>query len=868
MFKLSENSAKNGLYMKVKDNLLAIVKKSIITLIGIKIFEAYNIFSIITNLKISGSLYILAFIFLVAVAYELKIHSFLFFRIYNYLDSILIYSILTLFGYLMIGIVDKSSTNTIIFWILIILVVIEVARMCFITISSYRMKFSKKQCELFDLYSNSDQVSAHKFILIVDNPSNIDLLHRDFIISNLYDSIVSSYTEEKFIINLEGVWGSGKTTIINIVKGLLEENNKDEIIVIDDFDPWIFSDRSSMLLNMFDKILIKTSVRPSFLSAKMFLSVIKNVIFNTKFGESFKVLGSNLNEENTNINRIRKDIDDYLSVSGKKVVFFIDNIDRAEKENIKLLFKLIHSVLGFNKIIYVLAFDEKIVCDILDEDYYNGSEFLKKLIQMQIKIPPISSVVMNELINRTTTNLMKSYGYSNEINSLIGGISFYPNLIGNIRDFILFLNSVITSNFRSKNYLNVIDKLGIKLINFDNNELFMEIYNNPKYFISFDKSFELGISLLEDKNILNQKAKLYFESLFSSSKNNKYKDLLSIMFPSVKRYLENKEIFVESNVLPVETRKESYERNKGRRISSGKFFALYFTDITNEFIYVHEEIESLIKEEERTDTNTFAYEFRNLLFGHKQEQVTKIVLETLNYYIEEISLNIIDQFLLVLTDAFYEFNDLNEPYNLSNKERAAALISELLLRLDISTFSKYVDEVALSIGNIGMLGSLQYWINSHYKNEGVMTNKKNVHITQVFKHLGIHIIENELNIFKDDYYHKNNSSGLYQSLKLSEETSRLPEYTKQILDENNVFRFLFDLMTVSNSTKGRKYSLKKESIDLFTTIEVVDQVISDATQINQDEEYIKEIYMLSRAGEKDEWGHELGKFNDNFTPDL
>ena len=91
---------------------------------------------------------------------------------------------------------------------------------------------------------------------------------------------------------MEGVWGSGKSTIINIVKRLLKENNTEEMIVIDDFDPWIFNDESTMLVKMFDIILSKTSIKPSYFSISMFLSDFRDVIFDSKIGKGSRFLGS------------------------------------------------------------------------------------------------------------------------------------------------------------------------------------------------------------------------------------------------------------------------------------------------------------------------------------------------------------------------------------------------------------------------------------------------------------------------------------------------------------------------------------------------------------------------------------------------
>ncbi len=857
----------NDYFQKILINIPAIFKTGVITLITIEILEVYDFFSIFSIASVPKSVYALVLIFFIFSFIELKLFSFLFLKIYNFLDSILIYCIFTLSVYLLFGL-EYYLLTSILVSILIVLVVIETTRMLLIIIASYKTKASYKRFDLFDLLDKSDLATESKYTLIADSPSNQDLLNREFIISNLYDSIVSSSTEEKFVISLEGGWGSGKTTIINIVKGLILNNYSDNIIIIDDFDPWIFNDKSTMLLDMFDRILSKTSIRSSYFSVNMFLGVIKDVIFSTKIGQSSKFLGSFSNLRTSNIDRVRRDIDDYLSISGKKVVFFLDNIDRAEKENIKLLFKLIHSDLGFNKIIYVLAFDEKIVCDLLDEEYYDGKEFLKKLIQMQIKIPAIDSLIMNELIKRTTINLISSYGYSEEIEDSIGQINFYPNLIGNVRDLIRFLNSIITSNFRTGSYLNLIDTLGIELIKNENNELYTKIYNNSRYYISHDISYESDMFMIVDKRKYNDDAKSHFDSLFSSENNKKYKNLLSIMFPNIRKFFNNEDIINETQFFVAETRNEKHERSKNRRIFSGKFFSLYFTNMRNAYSYIQDEIERILKETTSKNSYSLANELRNFLFEKNNEHQTILKLETLNYYVDDISLIQTEQILAVLIDDYYSFDYQGQFFSLNCKERASVLMTELLLKVDDANYSQYISQFVLKISNLEMIGQLYYWINSHYKSKGDMENPRLIQFREMLRDLGAQIMNKKLDIYSDENYRKDNIWGLYESLKITNEISKLPEYIAKVLNEDNVFRFLFSITSTERSSRGTNHYINKKTFEMFTTVELVDSLLENVNQTTEEEDLIKKIYIAYKAEEKDEWGHEVGLFAENFKPAL
>ena len=66
----------------------------------------------------------------------------------------------------------------------------------------------------------------------------------------------------------------------------------------------------------------------------------------------------------------------------KKILFIIDNIERADKENIIFLFKLINNILNFDNTFYLLSFDDERMRKIFDKDLKIDFEYLKKIIQL------------------------------------------------------------------------------------------------------------------------------------------------------------------------------------------------------------------------------------------------------------------------------------------------------------------------------------------------------------------------------------------------------------------------------------------------------------------------------------------------------
>jgi predicted KAP-like P-loop ATPase len=77
---------------------------------------------------------------------------------------------------------------------------------------------------------------------------NEDFLNRKYFADHIKSAIVNyeDKNNESLTIGLYGKWGSGKTSIINMIIENLE-SNKDFIIF--NFEPWLFSDTNQLISN-------------------------------------------------------------------------------------------------------------------------------------------------------------------------------------------------------------------------------------------------------------------------------------------------------------------------------------------------------------------------------------------------------------------------------------------------------------------------------------------------------------------------------------------------------------------------------------------------------------------------------------------
>lgn len=284
-----------------------ILEVSIVSSIILILLDRINIVTKLfsNNFTIVISILVLGYIILRIM--ELNVFDLYKLNVINDIDLVLIYmlftSIILVISYSVIFNQFTYRSDVCIFIILILIIFIY-GRSRIITNNR-----RNSENDLYNIYDLKDLFEdkidiQNKAILIDEEAVNYDLLGRDIFINNLYNTIVDNKARKKFVIALEGHWGSGKSTILNIVKNKLEPH--DDIIIIDDFDPWNYNDQSSMFRAMFDSILRASKIRFSMSESKKFIDTMCEMIFDTKYGKQIKILDLRRHEKFNEITKKKK----------------------------------------------------------------------------------------------------------------------------------------------------------------------------------------------------------------------------------------------------------------------------------------------------------------------------------------------------------------------------------------------------------------------------------------------------------------------------------------------------------------------------------------------------------------------------------
>lgn len=286
--------------------------------------------------------------------------------------------------------------------------------------------------------------------LATDTPikdSERDLIGRAPFAERLADILKSAAGPESLVIGLYGSWGSGKTSVINLVENELsrkDDDGKADVSIVH-FEPWNYLTAEQLLAQFLKEVgdsLDKHAhgrrklcgklrgKRPELLNA---FAAYSEALLMTA-GDDASLAGVQLTGAavtafgNLLTSWLRKSTGRAGSVSAKKqrlekellkydgrVVVTIDDIDRLPNDQVRMVFQLVASLAKLPKINYLLSFDEEVVTRALSEvQKCDGAEYLEKVVQVPVRLPSISSGDLERMLLNDINAIFKAFAYRRE----------------------------------------------------------------------------------------------------------------------------------------------------------------------------------------------------------------------------------------------------------------------------------------------------------------------------------------------------------------------------------------------------------------------------------------------------------------------
>jgi hypothetical protein len=346
------------------------------------------------------------------------------------------------------------------------------------------------------------KVDKNNELYTADTPivdSKNDFFQRIEFSKRIADTISKREVADSIVIGVYGDWGEGKTSVLNLIQRELSTN---ENIVICKFNPWRYKDENQLLCGFFQMLAfqlnksIKTKGEKigKVISDYADLIVPSITLFQGVIGLNPGSLIKHISEKYNTIDiDVQKNrIEEILSKEQKKVVIFIDDIDRLDKKEIQTVFKLVKLTGDFLHTAYVLAFDEKMVAKAIGEIYEDGGEsagknFLEKIIQVPLRLPRASSDSLRDFCFKQVDKAIASNNIELskiEINRFVD--MFASCLLFRLstpRMAIRYGNALAFAMPLLYKEVNTVDLMLIEAIKVFYPELYDFIKNNSEYFL-------------------------------------------------------------------------------------------------------------------------------------------------------------------------------------------------------------------------------------------------------------------------------------------------------------------------------------------------------------------------------------------------
>lgn len=226
------------------------------------------------------------------------------------------------------------------------------------------------------------------------------------------------------VLAVEGPWGSGKTSTLAMMESLLAAEPDDEQPVVVHFNPWLIGDREALLKQFLDSIAAAVELKDRakegskvakelkayskvfdliklIPGAEPWASIVKMVV--SSAGGTVEAISE---YKAPDLERQRENVRRELAAFERRIVVFVDDIDRLFPLEVFEMIRIIKAVGDLPNVGYVLAWDPSYVTKALKSvDVPKSSSYLDKIVQIRMALPAMSYSVRRRMIQEGLDSL-------------------------------------------------------------------------------------------------------------------------------------------------------------------------------------------------------------------------------------------------------------------------------------------------------------------------------------------------------------------------------------------------------------------------------------------------------------------------------
>ena len=345
---------------------------------------------------------------------------------------------------------------------------------------------------LFQLYCQRTKNTPSLPYFIADEEiekEEDDLLAKNGQVKSFAMSVLASSSHSGLVFGVDGPWGIGKTSFVNLAARYWEDA-ADQVIVCR-FEPLRYStepDLADRIIRDLTATIQSKVFAPEFRpAASRYSRLIKG-----NADVSFLGFKLSLEPSQETVDELLDDIDEVLRRIGRRVIIVIDDLDRLDAKTMNNVLFATKRTFKLSQATYVLCYDTEILAGSKDEGM-RAREFLEKFVAVKLSLF-VDSTSIRDFLRRDwerteskvsavpSDRMVKLGEVINELADILKDelAARYLPLVGNMRKVKRFINAMLLMQIEKtvlgRTDFNKRDLINLMLLHLNYPGLFRQIY--------------------------------------------------------------------------------------------------------------------------------------------------------------------------------------------------------------------------------------------------------------------------------------------------------------------------------------------------------------------------------------------------------
>lgn len=348
--------------------------------------------------------------------------------------------------------------------------------------------------------------------------------------------------ERGFTIAVVGEWGSGKTSVLNMVAETLEADGDATAVLR--FNPWLFGSATDLVTRFFHELSAQLGhgrferlkkVAKALAELGQSLSTLSPVPGTSWAAEQIAKLTGRWAEQ-PSLHDKRENLGEALSASDSRVVVLIDDIDRLEASETRELMRLVRLTSDLPNVVFLLAFDSRHVARSLGESEIEGQQYLDKIVQVSYDLPKVREAILPGVLLPWLDELIRGHDLA-QLDREVWGRVLYDvinPLLENLRDVKRYLYSIPVTLDTIGQEVALADLLGLEAVRILRPSMFDELRTYAEYLVHPTP----GSRVWMNPEVRNRETKEKLSAMLERAKNEReiLSSVFEILFPATQGF--------------------------------------------------------------------------------------------------------------------------------------------------------------------------------------------------------------------------------------------------------------------------------------------------------------------------------------------